>query len=142
MGVLLVAQYRLVDAGVYPCGEGRRIGAHLEYGAPPWTCLPAAPGETLVVVPWGAGWYALDALPPGTRVLALIDRHIRRPELVDAACADLRRPSNRWVIAGRNYVPNARLPGEVALARTIAELYRQVGTWHQWELWERVATDP
>ncbi|MBZ5589083.1 MAG: hypothetical protein LAO05_11030 [Acidobacteriia bacterium] len=139
MGVVLVIQYRLADAGVYPCGEGKRIGARLENGAPPWACLPSAPNETLIVLPWGPGWYALEAPVPGTRVLAAIDRHVTRAAIVDAACADLRRPANRWVITGRNWVRTARLPGEVAISQTILGGYRHVTTWNEWELWERVA---
>ncbi len=142
MAVLLVVQYGLADTGTYPCGEGKRIGAHLEGGAPPWACLPHAPGETMVVLPWGPGWYALEAPAPGTRVLAAIDRHVRRPEIVAEACADLRRGSNRWVITGRDYVRTAVVPGDVAIARTVEEVYRRRETWQQWELWERVPTRP
>ena len=137
MGVLLTVQYRLADAGEYPCGEGRRIGAHVEGGAPPWACLASGPGETLIVLPWGPGWYAVEAPSPGTRILAAIDRHVRRPETVAAACADLRRAANRWVITGRDYVRTAAVPGDLAIAGTVREAYRLKAAWRQWELWER-----
>lgn len=141
VGGLLVVQHGVAGAVAFPCGEGKRIGARLENGTPPWACLPSAPGETLIVLPWGPGWYALERPLPGTRVLAVIDRHLKRPAIVDLACADLRRSGNRWVILSRNYVRNARLPGEVAMARTIAGLYRRRATWNEWELWERGASE-
>jgi len=141
LGGLLVIQHGLANATVYPCGEGKRIGARLEGGSPPWAGLPFEPHETLIVLPWEPGWYALESPTPGTRILAVIGRQLKSAAVVEAACADLRRHTNRWVITDRDYVRNAVLPGELAIARTILGRYRRVATWSEWELWERVARE-
>ena len=138
LGGLLLVQYRISDARLYPCGEGRRIGARLEKGAPPWACLPAAPGETLIVLPWGPGWYAVEGLPPGTRILTTVAAHLDRPGVVETACADLGRRTNRWVITSRGYGRGGQLAGQRALAGVIAGHYREVGAWVGGELWDRV----
>ena len=126
---------RLVTPVVpYPTAAARRIGATFAGGVPPWAGLPREAGETLIVLGWGPGWYALEGLAPGTRYLSTFSRHVDTPERRRELADDLARPTNRWVVRPQS----AEVPAE---AQAILErLYDPRQPWRGWVLWERRAT--
>lgn len=124
----LVAQHRAADAAPYPCCGGRAIGAHLEDGTPPWSGLPGRAGDTMIVVGWGPGWYLLEDLSPGTRIL-VADRTADERAAARLA-ADLAHPANRWALVTPTSAPPAAL-------EVLRRHYRRRAAWAYWELWER-----
>lgn len=131
-----VGQAALTPRTPYPTPEARAIGATLASDLPPWSGLPREPGETLIVLSWGPGWYVLEGLEPGTRHLSTFQRHLRTPESRAELLRDLRRPANRWVL-----VPRRPEASPEALA-VVEEVYRRRAEWRRWELWERRADTP
>jgi hypothetical protein len=131
----LAVQHWVSQVPLYPCGEGQRIGARPEYGIPPWAGLPRRPGETLIVLGFGPGWYVLEGLEPGTRFLATDLHHMARPEKLGQLVDDLRRTQNRWVIAIAGGVQGGEIPP--AASTVLAKEYHRVNVWSGWELWER-----
>ncbi len=133
----LQVEYASQRAVLYPTPEGRRIGARVPHGPPPWAPLPAAPGESLVVLPWGPGWYALETPRRGSRLLyagparrATLDQ---RQELAE----DLLRPTNRWAITDEGFDRRGAESPWAAAAAAIREDYVPVQQWREWTLWER-----
>lgn len=115
----------------YPTIAARAIGASVVGSPPVWAGLPSRPGETLIVLTWGPGWYLLEDLPPGTRQLSTFARHVDRPGVIAELIDDLIRPTNRWVLSRR------RWPVPTAVVERVHECYRKAGDWWDWELWER-----
>jgi len=130
----LFLQHALAGGVVYPTVEARRIGAALEGGAPPWAGLDRRPGETLIVLGWGPGWYVVEDIPRGTRVLLPSPRHLSTEEARRGLAAELKRTSNRWVITG---FATSQVPQEIL--DVLAARYREGGSWQEWLVWERKA---
>ncbi|MGV8039722.1 MAG: hypothetical protein AB2L07_06500 [Thermoanaerobaculaceae bacterium] len=133
----LQVEYASQRAALYPAPEGRRIGARVPHGPPPWAPLPAAPGESLIVLPWGPGWYALETPRRGSRLLyagpARRATLAQRRELAE----DLQRPTNRWAITDEGFDRRGADSPWAAAAEVIREDYVPVQRWREWTLWER-----
>ena len=107
------------------------MGAALAGEMPPWARLPQKPGETLIVLWWGPGWYTVEGLEPGTRHLSTFLRHLSSPERLRELAADLARPANRWVLR-----PSwAEAPAEAV--EVLERLYDPGKSWRGWTIWER-----
>ena len=133
-GVLVARRIVETDAP-YPTVAGRGMSVPVKTAPPVWAPLPARDGETLIVLDWGPGWYAVEGLPAGTRYLYTGERNDLEPAQVAELTDDLAAPTNRWVI-GRSL---AGAPPDVV--RTLERCYREQGTWQGWRLWSR-ATVP
>ena len=131
----IVAQHRLARATPYPCCEGRRIGAALEGGVPPWAGFGQG-GGTLIVLGYGPGWYAVEGITPGTRFLMPFDLYLRRPQDRAELIADLAAPANRWVI----FDGTLAQPAEVTAA--LERGYARTQAFRDWRLFARRATGP
>lgn len=115
---------------IYPGPGGLRYGLETE-GHPPWASLDRRPGETLIVLGWGPGWYAAEDLEPGTRFLSTFLRHVGTPERQAELVQDLRRPSNRWVIQTGYEMPDSA-------REAVRDGYCRVGgRWRNAKLWQR-----
>lgn len=115
----------------YPAAPGRGIEVPVRYPPPAWAPLPAHPGETLIVLDWGPGWYMVEGLPAGTRYLYTGERNDLGPVQVAELARDLRAPSNRWVIS------RSLASAPAAVVRTLGHCYRQQDVWQGWRLWAR-----
>lgn len=114
---------------VYPGPGGPRYGLATE-DHPPWASLDRRPGETLIVLGWGPGWYAAEDLEPGTRFLSTFLRHVGTPERQAELVRDLQRPSNRWVIQTGYEMPDSA-------REAVRAGYCRVGRWRHTKLWQR-----
>lgn len=116
----------LVD---YPV-TGERYGLRL-HRLPPWAPLERESAETMIVLGWGAGWYAVEGMEPGTRFLSTFGRHVGDPRSRAELEADLARPNNRWVIIDR---PVGAPPDVLT---TVSEQYCPRHRWGRFRLLER-----
>ncbi|NOZ94997.1 MAG: glycosyltransferase [Acidobacteria bacterium] len=132
-GFTLIAwQHRTERPALYPVDPGNAIGARLEGGVPPWAGLPFHGDETLIALPWCPGWYAVEAIPPGTRILSAMPRHLSQRNTLQRLRRDLDRSSNRYVIVtGR--------PGDLVrpIRLIVLKQYRETGSWNGYHLLER-----
>jgi hypothetical protein len=117
----------------YPAAAGRGTAVPVKDRAPDWAPLPAREGETLIVLDWGPGWYAVEGLPAGTRYLYTGERNDLDPGQIAELATDLAAPSNRWVISRAL----AGTPAEVT--RVLERCYREQESWQGWRLWRRDA---
>ncbi len=126
-----ILKARTVDVVTYPTESGHKIGIGLNGHPPEWAGIPKAPGETLIVLGWGAGWYVAEGIDPGTRFLSTFSRHLPTEAEQKELDRDLENPRNRWVIKAHGAAaPDIYLP-------VIRGSYTLVGRWRNWELWER-----
>ena len=136
LGAALVGG-RLEESVVrYPAAAGRGTAVPVKTRPPAWAPLPAREGETLIVLDWGPGWYAVEGLPAGTRYLYTgVRNDLDRTQIAELA-TDLAAPSNRWVIS-------RSLDGTPPpVRRTLERCYREQESWQGWRLWRRVKTSP
>ena len=132
--VLIAWQHHSHPGARYPSSPGRTAGVRLAEGAPPWAGLEFESGETMIALPWCPGWYAVEAVPPGTRILSALPRHLRHRGTLGRLEADLSRPGNRYVIVKG---PAGGLPPP--LRRLVVGRYRPAESWSGYRLWERRA---
>jgi hypothetical protein len=144
LGVLALAaaaalqlQYASQDAAPYPTPEGRRIGANVAFGPPPWAGLPAMGDESLIVLPWGPGWYVVENPRRGTRVMYAGPKHLANADRRRELLADLLRPTNRWVITDDSFPGYTGDDLRAAAAAAVRDNYAEVQQWQRWRLWER-----
>ncbi len=133
---LAAAAYKILEnrrspTVLYPCCEGRRIGARVPAPPPPWAGLSSAGGRSLVVLGWGPGWYVVEGLRPATRFLYTGERNALDPAALAEVRRDLERPAVRWVITRE---PEALPPD---LREALARAFRQTETWNGWRLWQK-----
>ncbi len=133
---LLAAAYKVLQnrrspTVLYPCCEGRKIGARVPAPPPPWAGLSRTERGSLVVLGWGPGWYVVEGLRPATRFLYTGERNGLDPAELAEVRRDLERPAVRWVITGEPGV----LPPEHL--EVLARSFRQTEIWHGWRLWRK-----
>ena len=116
----------------YPAEPARSLGIRLAGSVPPWAGLPFEPGQTLIALPWCPGWYAVETVPPGTRCLSGLHRHLRQRDTLHRIEQDLACPTNRYVIVKGSL--GALAP---PLARRIDATYAAAGRWNGYRLYER-----
>lgn len=118
----------------YPGPGGERFGLAMT-GHPPWAGLERDPGQTLIVLGWGPGWYAVEDIEPGTRFLSTFRRHVGTSELQAELVDDLKRPTNRWVITTGFEAP-------ASARQVLRDDYCRAGSWRGTDLWERCTDEP
>jgi hypothetical protein len=102
---------------------------------PPWAGQLAQEPGTLIVLWWGPGWYVVEDMPMGTKVLSTFPRHHDAASIARLV-GDLERPSNRWVITN----PTGEVPA--AAIEALDRVYEKQTLWGVWELWRRRDGDP
>jgi hypothetical protein len=115
----------------YSAADGGGMAVPVRHRPPAWAPLPARPGETLIVLDWGPGWYMVEGLPAGTRYLYTGERNDLSPAQVVELSHDLQASSNRWVIS------RSLASAPAAVVRTLGRCYQQQDAWQGWRLWAR-----